>query len=394
MQAPSLFRCGLTCDYTSECVAFLRNFDVDDPDVSLISEKFEKFARRQKSLFVDGYILSDVASAGSGHGEKSVTQLVYEEIDALHALEGPATCIALPFCLSCARICYGSRVHYLCTKASIPEVRRIMSEMGAVVKAMLQRVQADLAADEVAVALQVFNVSSWGRSDAQHLRSLLGHLKKLCKVLGLDPKPIVPVIAAAGPKLASLVQAAQNQKWPVNNRIAWSWVLQPAWRAQHMPRSPWVPECEQLLCFYIGVKINTTTLERNLSQLLTQLHAHSGPLEESGATMASILEVASEGPKTESEFFQQAEAGSEGGQLVPTEFAVKCAQLWIQCFGRRFRASYRIGKPTKEAAAGHLPGTLVSVITGRAAAAHAASQAAASAQFESAPGDQQALLAI
>ena len=132
--------------------------------------------------------------------------------------------------------------------------------------------------------------------------------------------------------------------------------------------------------FYIGVTINTTTLERNLSQLLTQLHAHSGPLEESGATMASILEVASEGPKTESEFFQQAEAGSENGQLVPTEFAVKCAQLWIQCFGRRFRASYRIGKPTKEAAAGHLPGTLVSVITGRAAAAHAASQAAASAE--------------
>ena len=127
MQAPSLFRCGLTCDYTSECVAFLRNFDVDDPDVSLI-------LRSSRNLLVDkshclwtgtsSVMLLALALGTARSLSPSWCMRRSRSLSrALHALEGPATCIALPFCLSCARICYGSRVHYLCTKASIPEVR-------------------------------------------------------------------------------------------------------------------------------------------------------------------------------------------------------------------------------------------------------------------------------
>ena len=100
MTASELMRCGLTCDFTSECMAFLRqHFDVEDPDVSLFAEAFRNFSFRQKALFIDGYILSDPASLpaqGSGLGaqgfadwmvkgpdgtNKSATQLVFEEVE-------------------------------------------------------------------------------------------------------------------------------------------------------------------------------------------------------------------------------------------------------------------------------------------------------------------------
>ena len=102
MHAAALMRCGLTCDYTSECLGFLRtNFDIEDPDVSCVPGVLAEFAKRQRFLFVDGYILSDssqVPSSAVGVGSKapgsqaprppgvvngpqrSATQLVYEEI--------------------------------------------------------------------------------------------------------------------------------------------------------------------------------------------------------------------------------------------------------------------------------------------------------------------------
>ena len=100
MTASELMRCGLTCDFTSECMAFLRqHFDVEDPDAALFAQAFRNFSSRQKALFIDGYILSDPASLpaqGSGlraQGSadwmikgpegtiKSATQLVFEEVE-------------------------------------------------------------------------------------------------------------------------------------------------------------------------------------------------------------------------------------------------------------------------------------------------------------------------
>ena len=75
MHAAALMRCGLTCDYTSECLGFLRtNFDIEDPDVSCVPGVLAEFAKRQRFLFVDGYILSDssqVPSSAVGVGSKA-----------------------------------------------------------------------------------------------------------------------------------------------------------------------------------------------------------------------------------------------------------------------------------------------------------------------------------
>ena len=272
--------------------------------------------------------------------------------------------------LFAARIFYGNKVHYLCTRAGVAEVRRIMEQMSDVVQAMLKRVKVDLSGDEVGVALQTFSVQLWG--DAQRRSELRTHAATLCKLLKLQSRAVVPVVASLGVKLHSIVCAAKAQGLCVSNKQAWSWVLLPVWRAQHAPKLQWLEDCEVLISFYLSLKINTTTLERNLGELLQQLNMHSGPLTETGASVASIMEVSAEGPQKEEEFFHPP-AGPEG-LLEPSGFAVKCAQLWLEHFGRRFRQTYRVKIPGAPRSQGsqetkHRPGTLASIAAGQGSAA-------------------------
>ncbi|CAE7431728.1 Cdkl4 [Symbiodinium sp. CCMP2592] len=81
-------------------------------------------------------------------------------------------------------IFYGNRVHYLCTKAGISDVRQIMGTMAHVVEAMLERLRVDLTEDEIAVALQVFHLRLWQETNRQ--QELVDSTRKLCDMLKLS----------------------------------------------------------------------------------------------------------------------------------------------------------------------------------------------------------------
>ena len=88
---------------------------------------------------------------------------------------------------------------------------------------MLQRLEVDLAQDEVAVALQAFNLAAWEGSNSHD--SLRKQLRKLCLVLKLDPKDVVPSFVVHAKVLATIRQTAVARKYCVDNRVLWSWVL-------------------------------------------------------------------------------------------------------------------------------------------------------------------------
>ena len=76
MVPDKLIRCGLTADYSLECLRFLRqHFDIDDPDPAGIPFALSEFKNRMEQLFVKGWILGRTDSSSSSTGSSGSTGL-------------------------------------------------------------------------------------------------------------------------------------------------------------------------------------------------------------------------------------------------------------------------------------------------------------------------------
>ena len=262
-------------------------------------------------------------------------------------------------------------MHYLCSKAGVADIRTIMSEMGSVVEAMVGRVKVDLGHDQIARALEAFNLEIWVGEEG---KSLLDSLAVLVKALGLQKK-VLRDVGKVAKVLKKLKDAATNNKLNLSNRQAWSWTLHASWRAHFLPPSFAFKHQEdfvQLICFYLSLKTNTTSIERNLGALLRQLQAHAGPQAENGETIADVLLVALDGPKHESELFEQRVSDTDApANLIPTEVGRSCGKLWVQMYGRRFGYKYETrGGKTNPSLKRHKrsKGTFASIVRGQRSA--------------------------
>ena len=269
--------------------------------------------------------------------EEKVSQS-FVESKSFNSMSGWETWVCL---LQKLRIYFGKKVHYLCTRAGVQDIRAIMSEMGNVVTDMLDRVQVDLTGDMIAMCLEVFNVRLW--ADKPKASAFQGRLQVLAKVLHLNPG-VCGDFAAVARLLRKVVQAASANKLQTSNRQVWSWFLCSEWRLRFMPPSchiKFMVDMEKLIGFYLALKVNTTTLERNLGQLCHQLHSHSGPCGDDGRLLSAVLLVALDGPKAPEQLFHVQKSTESGDvQANPTDFSVACAKLWLATYGRRFRYKY------------------------------------------------------
>ena len=222
------------------------------------------------------------------------------------------------------------------------EIRSIMAEMKEITSAMLERVQVDLTGDEFSRLLQCFNICLW--SDRSKHSELSAHVSRLGKYMKLNQRAAAE-FCTCGKLLGKIWQTAKANKLSPSNRQAWSWILVPEWRCKVMPKIVFqhMSDLQELISFYLSLKTNTTTLERNLGELCRQLNSHSGPLSEDGATMANLLTVALDGPQRETDMFRRDQDSSTDKILHPTPFLQACAKLWVLSFGRRFQYKYRKG---------------------------------------------------
>jgi hypothetical protein len=240
-----------------------------------------------------------------------------------------------------------------------------MTEMQQVVRLMLDRLEADLATDEVSLSMAAFQVLAWlSRSKENMLRK---HVAVLGKALKLS-RDVSRDFAYVAKTLANLMQTCKTQQMSISQKVVWSWVLVPQWRSKFLPKLVGLPkDLETLIFFYLSVKINTTTLERNLGELCRQLAAHTGrTAEDSSQLTASLLEVALDGPQREEDLFERIDDADGKPKLSPTDFGRACARLWVEQFGRRFRYKY-LGRTAQKKLAAR-PGSFKAVLLRREAA--------------------------
>jgi len=146
------------------------------------------------------------------------------------------------------RIYYGEKVHFLCTRSGVADIRVAMTEMQQVVCLMLDRLEADLATDEVAISMAAFRVLSWLDKSKENL--LRKHVAVLGKVLKL-PRDGSREFARVAKTLANLVQTCKTQQICVNHRVVWSWVLVPQWRSKFLPGAIEISKELEAMIFFL-----------------------------------------------------------------------------------------------------------------------------------------------
>ncbi|CAE7648912.1 unnamed protein product, partial [Symbiodinium necroappetens] len=234
---------------------------------------------------------------------------------------------------------YGHKVHHLCTRAGVDDIRNLMGSMATVVESMLRRLRVDFLEDGVAKALRGFDILAW--SDQQQHDALKQACCDLARLLQLPEWAGKELGVLARRRLLPYLQTAKAQKLDVDNRLAWSWIVLPEGRAKFLGTNVDVgPHVLHMIFFYLSLHISTTEVERSLGMTLSQLEAHSGPLSQDGSTVAALVELRCNGPQTLEEMFTKVRLPSGDTRLEPTDFSRRCAKLWVQMFGRRFMCKY------------------------------------------------------
>ncbi len=289
MTPQDIFDCGLAADFSEVCLAFLREFDVDDRDPAASRVDVERFVATLHTLFVDGYILCDSGAEVAGLGEaKTLTQVAFEQ------------------CAEMRTFHYNNRVKVLWSRTAKEEVESSMAAMRSLTRDTAERLQADFSNHDLYLHLGVFDLRAW--SDA------------LAATQGLPPEaPLPPALlnllrlsrrcheALGLPYNAALMRAAVQKAVALRRRLTASPGRSPdnraVWRRFVDEARFGAPELDQLrplILFYLSAIDGTGSVERGLGRHRFMLAAHVGAAEKAGVSLTeACLEVFVEGPQAE-----------------------------------------------------------------------------------------------
>jgi hypothetical protein len=348
MVPEELVALGLTADYTQETLEFLRQFDTDDHDPATTAILVRQFVRRLRLLFVDGHILVDQVAN------------VAHSANAAHscAASSAARCITatqmvMDQILDEEPIFYGKKLFLLHSRATPQQVKRVLHDMQDVVAAATDRLLEDLAGDQFKASLEAFNLQSWASAsqadaDERQEKELLKKAAIICGAFEADRAKIMVSVGKFGQAAKFLARrsaaaAKLHGSDTIDNRVAWSWLLQPAWVLnQNQKFIDHARVLEMPIRFYLSIRSGTGTVERQLGMLLRVLESHSGPLSEDGHTAEALAEVLLDGPaKEEDLFYKESTTTAAGKKWLLTDFSRECYKCFIQHHGRRFLRTYK-----------------------------------------------------
>ena len=374
MTPARIMTAGLFADYMAECSLFFRLYEKTDHDISRSYAEKRNFLKRMKVLFKEGYVLADMASAVEG-GE---------------ACPADETCTAIIVSQAIAfgTMTFADRIITLWPAGANRAAEAALAQMGDIVDAATERVDAEMSDIDLVCAFAVFDLSVWQRlrrarqssrrkakasveeaDRAQSARAIRlaramasvtdvqGTARALCVVaeeLAAECPSVVGAEAVEG-----LGDDGDDAVITFDNRQRWGVAL---------ARGRCPGELPQLVHWYISILDNTGAVERDLGTLLRHHQAHVGPSPE---TLQNVFLVSLDGPRSEEELLtsavlRQSEAGSgmsdrsqpsdfnallscaetalDRAAMMPgreyalrlTPFSEACAREWLRRHGRRF----------------------------------------------------------
>ncbi len=323
MTPESIVVAGLTADYGSECMAFIRFFDKANRDPAVILRKRDEFIARMRVLFLEGFAAMEVPEEPAARANMTMLQACMAQV-----LDKPV-------------FHYNNKRHVLWSQGASANVAGIMGRMHKIVLTMIERLQAELHDEDVCTAFHVFDIRQWEKQEGRTMRRAF---VALCNALGVDSKLGRQELAKMLPAAIAIhseectKRKADGLSAEVDNRDVWGALL----------RQPTMQDCHVLpdiIRLYMAVELGTCSVERTAGLMKSRLDSHSGPL--GGPTLWMLVEGAADGPSQEEDLFTLSPMG--GGTLQFTDFSRNCQRLWLLFHGRRFGScAKRRARATKE----------------------------------------------
>ena len=309
-------------------------------------------------LFQDGYVLADTPDRRRVPGRKQ---------------EETCTEIALDQAMTFGTVRYKNRSLTLWPDGAMREAKEACEEMGTVVAAARERVDAEMPAAGLVCSFGAFDLQSWARIERARQNAARAAATAADDAMSAQMRRAVR-LAQAHPRVSAVHDTAQAlctlaqrlcaehgvqpppkdgiEDTPVDNRRMWGEAL----ACGHCPG-----ELPHLVYWYISILDNTGDVERGLGQLLRSAEAHAGT---GHIVQNDIFWVFQHGPSSEEELLSSQRGsgvslppGGERGdakldQLLRMEdtsmrcsspcltpFTMACAREWLRQFGRRFGRS-------------------------------------------------------
>ena len=137
---------GLFADYMAECTSFFRHFEKTHHDVALSLSQKDTFLKRMKTPFIDGFVLADlgpeVAAADAGVADETCIAIIIEQAMAFGTLV------------------YDDRRITLWPASARAATAAAGAQMRDIVEAALDRVEAEMPAEDLVCAFSVFNLAT------------------------------------------------------------------------------------------------------------------------------------------------------------------------------------------------------------------------------------------
>lgn len=212
--------------------------------------------------------------------------------------------------------------------------------IGAAVDVTAARMRAEFWDEDLLMCYAAFNLKSWwlATESASKRQELRKQVKALISGFGLDLTTGLREFELVAPILARDEKDMIEKGTPADNRIVWNRVLQSDFQAK-LPAFQGALEVLPLLVrIYIGTLDQEVDVERDLKALMEILHKHSGN-EVCPEILDALLHVLKDGPRCEADVGWRPPGGSTcqgDSDLRLTDFTRECAQLWVECHGRRF----------------------------------------------------------
>ena len=312
MTPRDMLEVGLAADFGEVCMRFIREFDVSDRDPSRTAARLCCFEDTLRKLFVDGYILvptgewpsSDAPAAPQEHQGKTITQIIFEQLEDMSTLR------------------YGSKLMVLWNRVSKEEAQTALREIGQIVEDCLERLRVDFGTD-LYMTLEALDIRAWHGATGQRSLALRAKARQLCEALGVT---FIWETWHKAIRSVELVRRSSPDPDNIDNRALWTTALAASQGTGH------VKAYAPIVKFFASITDGTGSIERFLGSHASFLAHHQGGPDNHMA--AVCLEIAKEGPAREEDLFEKDPARE--GVLLLTPWSRKCCQLWRSLHGRRF----------------------------------------------------------